>query len=81
MGGADRYGGRSRELSLRCTSISETSNAGAMADTGTLPDSAPQMPLKTDILSEVDTIFAKLDDERTKKAGAPGHDDTFIFPE
>ena len=30
-----------------CTSISENSIAGAAADTGTCPDSAPQTPLNT----------------------------------
>ncbi len=33
--------------------------AGATADTGTLPDSAPHMPLKTSALFEVARILAK----------------------
>src|SRR5579872_3820207 len=45
--GGGKIGGRSCECALFCTSISEKSIAGATADTGTLPLSAPQTPLNT----------------------------------
>jgi len=38
----------------------DTSRAGEIAATGTLPDSAPQIPLKISLLSEVATILPKL---------------------
>ena len=41
------------------TSTSLTSNAGAEADTGTPPLSAPQMPLNTSIWSPVITMRLK----------------------
>ncbi len=41
---------------LFCTSISENSIAGDAAETGTLPDSAPQMPLNTLVVSPVAAI-------------------------
>jgi hypothetical protein len=53
-------GGRSCDLAFFSISISETSIAGETADTGTLPDSAPQYPLNTSGLSEVARILAKL---------------------
>ena len=46
-------GGRACECARFCTSISEKSIAGAAAATGTLPDSAPHIPLKTSIFSPV----------------------------
>src|SRR5580700_782852 len=51
--GGGRIGGRFRECARFCTSMSEKSMAGAAADTGTEPDSAPQIPLKTALLSPV----------------------------
>src|SRR5580700_6334226 len=54
--GAGKIGGRSREALRFWTSISLKSIAGAEADTGTLPDSAPQIPLKTSVLSPVNKI-------------------------
>ena len=49
-------GGRVSPYFLFWTSISENSMAGAAADTGTRPDSAPQMPLKTLVVSPVAAI-------------------------
>ena len=46
-------GGRAVPCAWRWVSISLTSMAGATALTGMLPDSAPQMPLKTSCLSPV----------------------------
>ncbi len=40
--GGGRIGGRSVDVSFFCTSISEIRIAGATAETGTEPDSAPQ---------------------------------------
>ena len=40
--GRGNSGGRSADFSFLCVSISETSSAGEIAETGTLPDSAPQ---------------------------------------
>ena len=51
--GGGRIGGRVRECARFCTSISENSIAGAAAETGTLPDSAPHTPLNTSVLSPV----------------------------
>ena len=45
--GSGNRGGRSFDLAFFSISIDETRIAGDTADTGTLPDSAPQMPLKT----------------------------------
>ena len=53
-------GGRSFDLAFFSISISETRIAGETADTGTLPDSAPQYPLNTSGLSPVARILAKL---------------------
>src|SRR6202040_3787386 len=71
-------GGRSSEWSFFWISMSETSKAGETADTGTLPDSAPQYPLKTSSLSDVATILEKLDSgvptistPRTNSSGRP----------
>ena len=49
-------GGRAVPWAWRWVSISLTSMAGATALTGMLPDSAPQMPLKTSCLSLVATM-------------------------
>ena len=48
--GGGSIGGRSRPCAFFCTSISENSIAGADAETGTHPDSAPQIPLNTSTL-------------------------------
>src|SRR5229473_8402260 len=53
-------GGRSCDFCFFWISISDTSNAGDTAETGTLPDSAPQYPLKTSGRSEVAMILLKL---------------------
>ena len=50
-GGAGRIGSASCDCAFFCTSTSLTSSSGDEADTGTLPLSAPHMPLKTSILS------------------------------
>ena len=44
-------------LARFCTSISEKSIAGAAAETGTFPDSAPHIPLKTSIVSPVSMML------------------------
>src|SRR4029077_7754085 len=54
--GGGRIGGRTRECARFCTSISEKSIAGAAAETGTLPDSAPQTPLNTSVFSPVISV-------------------------
>jgi hypothetical protein len=54
--GGGRIGGRTRECARFCTSISENSIAGAAAETGTLPDSAPHTPLNTSVFSPVISI-------------------------
>ena len=60
------------------TSISENRMAGAAADTGTLPDSALQMPLKTLVVSPVATISVNtvsgvptMSTPRTSSSGRP----------
>src|SRR5207248_4564229 len=58
--GSGSSGGRSFDLAFFSISISETRIAGATAETGTLPDSAPQYPLKTSGLSEVARMLEKL---------------------
>src|ERR1700732_5344849 len=55
-GGGGRMGGRASPYFRFWTSISVNSIAGAAADTGTLPDSAPQIPLKTLVVSPVAAI-------------------------
>src|ERR1700740_1257544 len=57
--GGGKIGGLSVEVSFFCTSISEIKMAGAAAATGTDPDSAPQYPLNTSIVSPVATIFVR----------------------
>lgn len=49
MGGGGRIGARSAAFGFFCTSICEISTAGDIAETGTMPDSAPHMPLNTAI--------------------------------
>src|SRR5262249_14684330 len=46
-GGAPRMGSPSCDCAFFCTSTSLTRSGGAEADTGTLPLSAPHMPLNT----------------------------------
>src|SRR5262245_39147056 len=55
--GAGKMGMRSEDFAFFCTSICVVRIAGEMADTGTLPDSAPQNPLNTSTLSEAATIL------------------------
>ena len=55
--GAGRIGARSCDFDFFCTSICDTSMAGALAATGTAPDSAPQTPLKTGVSSSAATIL------------------------
>src|SRR3984957_9638258 len=57
--GGGRIGGRVSPYFRFCTSISEKSIAGAAAETGTLPDSAPQIPLNTLVVSPVAAIWVK----------------------
>src|SRR5216684_6643459 len=54
--GGGSTGGRSWPCAIFCTSISEKSMAGAAAETGTAPDSAPHSPLNTSIFSPVSTM-------------------------
>src|ERR1700756_1086587 len=54
--GAGRVGGRLSEWARFCPWISENSIAGPAAATGTCPDSAPQTPLNTSVVSPVTTM-------------------------
>ena len=76
--GGGKIGGRSCECARFCTSISEKSIAGATAETGTLPLSAPQTPLNTCCSSPVETIRVKaasgvptISTPRTNSSGRP----------
>src|SRR5579859_2607 len=76
--GAGNIGGRSRPCARFCTSISLNSIAGATADTGTLPLSAPQTPLNTCCVSPVVIIRVNaasgvptMSTPRTSSSGRP----------
>src|ERR1700719_746294 len=76
--GAGKIGGRSLPCARFCTSISLNSIAGATADTGTLPLSAPQTPLNTCCVSPVVIIRVNaasavptMSTPRTSSSGRP----------
>src|SRR5438552_7772303 len=76
--GGGKSGGRSCSCARFCTSISEKSIAGAAAETGTLPLSAPHTPLKTCCWSPVVTILVNaasgvptISTPRTNSSGFP----------
>src|SRR5258708_1014635 len=76
--GGGSTGGRSWPCAIFCTSISEKSMAGAAAETGTAPDSAPHSPLNTSIFSPVSTMrlsaasgVPMISTPRTSSSGRP----------
>src|SRR6267142_2251362 len=81
--GGGSTGGRSWPCAIFCTSISENSIAGAAAETGTAPDSAPHSPLNTSIFSPVSTMrlsaasgVPMISTPRTSSSGRPS---AYIF--